>query len=145
MAVFFSKILTFCKPTKIRCVVLKNIRVRKNNSYFVTSGEKWAFSDSFFCSEGGFFLPVSIFRSRTIFFSRGTREKNSSRERNVYREEKTLPKNRKKEYEKQAHFRNEGQKVLYSIVVYNEGLFENRFIRKSLFKILQFNKLPQVK
>ena len=113
-----------------------------DNSYFVTSGEKWAFSDSFFCSEGGFFLPVSIFRSRTIFFSRGTREKNSSRERNGYREEKTLPKNRKKEYEKQAHFRNEGQKVLYSIVVYNEGFV---FIRKSLFKILKLNKIPQVK
>jgi hypothetical protein len=53
-----------------------------------------------------------------------------------------LPKNRKKEYEKQAHFRNEGQKVLNSIVVYNEGC---GFIRKSLFKILHFNKIPQVK
>jgi hypothetical protein len=36
------------------------------------------------------------------------------------------------------------KQVLYSIVVV-VGLFENRFIRKSLFKILQFNKIPQVK
>jgi hypothetical protein len=35
------------------------------------SGEKWAFSDSFFCTEGGFFLPVSTFRSRTFFFLTG--------------------------------------------------------------------------
>jgi hypothetical protein len=63
------------------------------------------------------------------------REKNSSRERNGYREEKTLPKNRKKEYKKQAHFRNEGQKVLYSRVVYNEGC---GFIRKSLYSKIAF-------
>ena len=51
-----------------------------------------------------FSSPCVHFRSRTFFFLRGTREKNTSRERNGYREEKTLPKNRKKEYEKQAHF-----------------------------------------
>jgi hypothetical protein len=77
------------------------------------------FRTRFSVQREGFSSPVSIFRSRTIFFSRGTREKNSSRQRNGYREEKTLPKNRKNEYEKQAHFRNEGQKVLCSRVVYN--------------------------
>ncbi len=86
---------------------------------------------------------MSIFRSRTFFFSRGTKEKNSSREQNGYREEKNTPEEQeKKEYEKQAHLRNEGQKVLYSRVVYNEGC---GFIRKSLFKILKFNIIPQVK
>ena len=37
-------------------------------SYFVTSGEKWAFSDSFFCSEGGFFLPRVHFSLPDDFF-----------------------------------------------------------------------------
>ena len=102
----------------------------RKNSYFVTSGEKWAFSDSFFCLEGGFFLPRVHFSLPDDFFL----TRNDKRAKWI-QGGKILPKNRKKEYEKQAHFRNEGQKVLYSRVVYNEGF---GFIRKSLYSKIAF-------
>ena len=79
------------------------------------------------------FPPPCPFIAPGRFFSheeRGRKIRQGS-EMDTGRKEKTLQKNRKKEYEKQAHFRNEGQKVLYSRVVYNEGLglFENRFLK----------------
>ncbi len=91
------------------------------DSYFVSSEEKWSFLDSFFCSEGGFFLPVSIFRSRGNFFSRGTREKKYQGTEIGQREEKTLPKSRKKEAKICTTFRNEVQKTIYLLVVYKRG------------------------
>ena len=87
-------------------------------SYFVSSEEKWS---SFFCSEGGFFLPVSIFRSRgKLFFTRYEGEKPQGTEIGQ-REEKTLPKSRKKEAKICTTFRNEVQKTIYLLVVYKRG------------------------
>ncbi len=79
----------------IRAKLLWILYVRRANSYFVSSEEKWSFLDSFF----GFFLPVSIFRSRGNFFSRGTREKKTQgteigigRKKHSRRAEKKRPK-----------------------------------------------------
>ena len=59
-----------------------------------------------------FSLPVFIFLTR----NEGEKKKQGSEKEN-----KTLPKNRKKENEKEPTFRNEGQKVLYYIVVWKRG------------------------
>ena len=66
-------------------------------------------------------LPVSIFRSRGNFFSRGTREKKNQGTEIGQREEKTLPKSRKKEAKICTTFRNEVQKTIYLLVVYKRG------------------------
>ena len=106
------------KKTTARNHPIKYLAKKKRpfpNSYFVTSEEKWAFSDSFFWAEGGFFS----FFAPGFYFSheeRGRKKKQGSEKEN-----KTLPKNRKKENEKEPTFRNEGQKVLYYIVVWKRG------------------------
>ena len=68
------------------------------------------FRTRFSVQREGFSSPVSIFRSRTIFFSRGTREKNSSRERNGYREEKHSRRTEKKSTKSRPTFETRGRK-----------------------------------
>jgi hypothetical protein len=80
--------------------------------------DKCSLFDSFFCSEGGYFPPLSIFRSRGNLFSQGTREKKPQGTKMGQREEKTLPKSRKYESKIWITFRNEVQKTIYLILEY---------------------------
>ena len=90
-------------------------------SYFVSSEDKCSLFDSFFCSEGGYFPPLSIFRSRGNLFSQGTREKKPQGTEMGQREENSLPKSRKYESKICITFRNEVQKTIYLILECKRG------------------------